>query len=773
MIGTAEEWPLVGRDRQRELLREHVTAAAPGTLVLSGEAGAGRTRLAREALALARRAGRETRWAVGHEAAAAVPLGALAHLVPPGPPDAFGLLRAAMAELTRAPLVLVVDDAHLLDDLSLTLLHQLSMDGRVTLVVTAPGPAADRLAPLQAGGASTLDVPPLARGEADRLVERVLGGPVETRTAHRLWELGRGSPLVLHGLVSFGLSRGELARDGGIWRWAGEITPGDGLARTVLRHLDLADPVQRATLEVLAVGGTVGLPRLVALGDAAAVDALERRGLIAVDADAAAARIAHPLHAHVLRSRLPEAAAVRIRADLGGPPDSGGAPVDDARRANAELDHALAERLARAARPETSPAAAVELVEALYWQGRCADAAEAARAAVGPAATREQRWRLAELRAMALGLGLRRPAQAHAVLAAEPQDGWTAAATVRALLAGDPPAGGSGPEVRLAAAHAELAALHLRGRLREMARVAAEHHERMTAGPAWGGDAVAALHVGWAAAAAGRLPAAARWLAEARGGLARCDPMGLLPWCTDELARVRAQLGDVAGAREPGGGALALAWRSGDPDAAREGAADARERGRWAREAELLHTAVQLGAARPVAGRLRELARRTGHELVGAWAAHAEAAATGSGPHLDAVSATFEDAGAGLAAADAAAAASAAHRDAGDRRSAAASAARATRLARACGGARTPALDRLEPAGLTAREREIAELVGGGLSNAAVAERLVLSVRTVEAHLASVYAKLGITGRRALRGPTGPAAPGAGGTRPPSRMPTA
>jgi DNA-binding NarL/FixJ family response regulator len=48
---------------------------------------------------------------------------------------------------------------------------------------------------------------------------------------------------------------------------------------------------------------------------------------------------------------------------------------------------------------------------------------------------------------------------------------------------------------------------------------------------------------------------------------------------------------------------------------------------------------------------------------------------------------------------------------------------------------------------LAAREREILDLVAAGLSNAAIAERLFLSPKTVANYLTSVFAKLAVTDR--------------------------
>jgi DNA-binding CsgD family transcriptional regulator len=64
---------------------------------------------------------------------------------------------------------------------------------------------------------------------------------------------------------------------------------------------------------------------------------------------------------------------------------------------------------------------------------------------------------------------------------------------------------------------------------------------------------------------------------------------------------------------------------------------------------------------------------------------------------------------------------------------------------------------RLAALGVTGREADVLALVARGLTNAEVAERLVLSRRTVESHVASLLAKTGATSRRELRGWSDPA----------------
>ena len=53
------------------------------------------------------------------------------------------------------------------------------------------------------------------------------------------------------------------------------------------------------------------------------------------------------------------------------------------------------------------------------------------------------------------------------------------------------------------------------------------------------------------------------------------------------------------------------------------------------------------------------------------------------------------------------------------------------------------------PGGLSARELEVLRLLATGLTDAQIAEQLVLSLHTIHAHLRTIYSKLGVTSRSA------------------------
>jgi DNA-binding CsgD family transcriptional regulator len=176
----------------------------------------------------------------------------------------------------------------------------------------------------------------------------------------------------------------------------------------------------------------------------------------------------------------------------------------------------------------------------------------------------------------------------------------------------------------------------------------------------------------------------------------------------------------------------------------------AADSGQQAIEMLALHDAVRFGDTSCL-DQLVEVAAATGGRLAAIIEAHADAVRGHDGPGIAAAAKRFEELGALLSAADAAAQAAVVFESTDDRRRSVEAAATANRLAADCGGIRTPALDlATHPLPLTVREREIANLVAAGLSNRDIADRLTVSVRTVEGHLYRACIKLDISDREEL-----------------------
>jgi len=166
----------------------------------------------------------------------------------------------------------------------------------------------------------------------------------------------------------------------------------------------------------------------------------------------------------------------------------------------------------------------------------------------------------------------------------------------------------------------------------------------------------------------------------------------------------------------------------------------------------VLHDAARLGAGADAAQRLAELAAEGQSNLLAAMAANAAALVAADAGALDAAAEAFSAIGCHLYAAESATRAATLHRAAGRPGAALAAEVVAARSAAECEGARTPLLSRGAAAleTLTRREREVVGLAGRGHTDREIAERLHLSVRTVNSHLYRAYRKLGVTDRSEL-----------------------
>ncbi|MBO0885717.1 MAG: LuxR family transcriptional regulator, partial [Mycobacterium sp.] len=201
---------------------------------------------------------------------------------------------------------------------------------------------------------------------------------------------------------------------------------------------------------------------------------------------------------------------------------------------------------------------------------------------------------------------------------------------------------------------------------------------------------------------------------------------------------------------------LARAWEraaTGQKTAARthalRAAQIARRCGMHAVEMRALHTAVRFGD-RSRTARLEELATALDTQLAEAVATQGRGLADRDGDLLDAAAGRFAVLGAIGLAADAAAQAAREHAQTGERGKEVESSIRAYSWARQC-GLHTPGIEAAaRPLPVTGREHEIARLVSAGMSNREIADRVFVSVRTVEGHLYRIFAKLGISNRDQL-----------------------
>jgi len=856
----AENWPLVRRDNEFITI-ESALVDKKGVcgIVLIGDAGVGKTTLARLVTqALPSR----VQWVAGTESARSIPLGVFAHLVGAATSrDPVAFLSAARETiLAEGHSVIGVDDAHLLDQLSATLLHQLALDGSVRIVATVRSGEAvpDAITSLWKDGyLQRLHLLPFTKDQCVTLIEEALGGRVEGLSADLMWEASGGNALFVKHLVEGALEAGTLRQVRGVWQLRGRTAVTSELASLLDTRVDqLPDDVLHA-LRLLTFCEPLNLDTLSGIVGANAVEEAENRGLVRVveDHNSVDVRFNHPLFGEVIRRRLGMAGARRLRGEvvraLQGQPlrgpgerirlaeltlDSDQAPdlellVTAARDAIALTNVTLGERLARAAVNRGGGLAASELLaRSLLWQGKAAEAEETLSSfdpeqmneldlvRWGTARIANLHWSMGDAESADEVLELLRCGVTHDGLklvvdgvasasrlfenelgeAVALSEGVLANPTASAAAVEWAVFGGAyalalmgrGDDVAIVAergrqienkvdgllryltAFGEVRALTLGGDFETAAKVSDDIVRITSAGQylAWGmanvlegtvelarghfADTVSRMEQTVAALTA---ESAASWSFPARLLLAQS-------YCV--LGRADAGAKMVAELRTRSGRHVAvfgpqlriaeswLAAAEGNVstaiDLALDAARQASESGQRAIEMLALHDAVRFGD-QTCLDRLVQLPGGTGGRLASVIAAHANAVRDCDAAGIYAASQEFEKVGALLSAADTAAQAATTFQRADDRRGCLEAAAAAHRLAARCGGIRTPALDlAAHPLPLTVREREIANLVAAGLTNRDIADRLTVSVRTVEGHLYRACIKLDICDREEL-----------------------
>lgn len=861
-------WPMVARDDE---FRRAVAALNNGEFVgvaLVGESGVGKSTLARMLAKAVESAGRTVRYALGTQTGCAVPLGAFSRVVSLGVGHEPAVMLAAAHNTLGQDknLVVVVDDAQLLDPLSATLVNQLAASRSARLIVTIRSgePVLDAVtALLKERMLLTVRIDRFTREQTALLAGAVLGGPVDSGLVDELFERSAGNLLLLRGFLTAGRENGTLVCTDEGWQLRGPLHADRELRDVLEFRLQSLSPEELEVVEVLAVAELLDWENLSDICDAEAMATLERRGLIQLVADGShtLAQLNHPmlgeaairyagtvrvrqlngllaktLRRHLrgvarrsqlsdLRSRI-RLAQFMMRSDLDPDLD---VVVKAAAGALAMSNVVLGEQLARFAfdRGGGLPAALV-LGEALSWQGRgedaeailldvdiddadqsmiarwgflraanlawgCGDVETATRvlAEVKASVSAEAAVRLIDALQLSIGffsgdvettieLGPRL-CDSDAVPVATV---WVAIATCGALVA----VGRFSDVRRIADAGLRAAALCKAGSQR-FAIGLAEVMVATAAGDYSAADRIASRYAAMAAglpAAEAMVDAMLGLVHVTRGELSSaCAALGRSitqlsqgfpsPWLL-VVAALHAQAEGARGDCEAAAAALrraeqaygphvavflpelelARAWEraaAGDTTAAQthamRAAQTAQAAGMHVAEIRARHASIRFGDCGQAA-RVEELVGILNTASAQAVADHARGLAQRDPALLDAAAHEFADLGALAFAADASAHAASEHARQGNRRKEIESSTWAHALAGQC-ELRTPALEAAaRPLPFSARERQIVLLVAAGLSNRQIADRLVISVRTVEGHLYRLFTKLGVNHRDQL-----------------------
>lgn len=436
----------VGRAAEIDLVLGEVIAH--GQMLVTGEAGIGKSTLLDDAVRRLHGAGFVVVSAAGSPGLVDHPLAALGHLIGDagdrsGPAlTEFGVSR--LRDLARGDgAVVVVDDAHVLDAMSLYVLARARADGGPRVLMASRGGPDLRSTVAQFGRfpGVTLEMQRLSARETAELAESVLGAPLDTPSAERIHSATDGLPLAIDELLRSAIRRGSIVLRAGLHRWDSTAPADRHLAALLGLRVDELGGSERDVIDALAIAGDLPIEVTSELSRGVGLSAMEAQRLIRAAPRPGWIRIGHPLlrdaavgllgpiRRRELAGRVvalldgADSEVVRLRVVLAVDADVG-VPLDDLVRVAAwGRSHALWRPMLpvmeRAWLEAPSAHTGLAFGEALYWTRQMERAEHVFRSAEGLCSNEAEHVALATARARTLEIGLGRSAEAAALRADE------------------------------------------------------------------------------------------------------------------------------------------------------------------------------------------------------------------------------------------------------------------------------------------------------------------------------------------------------------------
>lgn len=321
--------PLVGADRTIGAIISTLSHPNLHGALVVGEAGTGKSAITRRLVPVLEAHQKKCFVVRATASLADVPYGSLGPYLTEATPQtlasSLSALRALVAYFRAASggreAVVVVDDAHYLDDDSSHILTQLVISRTIKVVLFSNGlpPRSGDLFSLYTDGfISRVDVGGLTDTDAEKLSASVLGGPLARGAAHYLARQSAGNPLMLRALLEHSSATGELVERSGVWCLSGRFHPPIpalvDLGKTLLQGLS---EQERTVYEAVALSGGLPQARLARLGEDAVAQQLLRRGLLRNSGTSAApVRVAHPMMTRVVRALVPAGRSAELRRSV-------------------------------------------------------------------------------------------------------------------------------------------------------------------------------------------------------------------------------------------------------------------------------------------------------------------------------------------------------------------------------------------------------------------------------------------------------------------------